>query len=65
MIKKDWYKSTASTNDGTHCVETRIHDDGSVDVRNSRFPDGPLVSFTREEWAAFLVGARRGEFDDR
>lgn len=65
MIKKGWYKSSESSNDGTHCVECRIHTDGSVDVRNSRFPSGPVVSFTREEWSAFLVGARRGEFDDQ
>jgi hypothetical protein len=34
-----------------------------VDVRNSKKQDGPSVSFTKEEWAAFIGGARNGEFD--
>jgi hypothetical protein len=30
---------------------------------NSRFVDGPFLSYTRDEWAAFLDGAKKGEFD--
>lgn len=62
---RDWFKASASSNDGTHCVEAKIHDDGSVDVRDSKQNGtGPVLSFTREEWAAFLDGARKGEFDN-
>jgi len=31
-------------------------------VRNSRFPDGPALLFTRAEWDAFLKGALDGDF---
>lgn len=33
-------------------------------MRNSRDPSGPVLVYTRAEIAAFLDGARRGEFDD-
>lgn len=39
-------------------------DDGDkILVRDSRDPDGPRLSFTRQEWAKFLAGVRGGRFD--
>jgi hypothetical protein len=32
-------------------------------VRNSRDPGGPTLSFTADEWTAFLAGAVESEFD--
>jgi hypothetical protein len=61
MIVRDWYKSSLSVQNA--CVEIRVHETGAVDVRNSKKQDGPSVSFTKEEWAAFIGGARNGEFD--
>ncbi|MFG2722005.1 DUF397 domain-containing protein [Streptomyces sp. NPDC048416] len=57
-----WVKATASDayND---CVEIARLPDGEVAVRNSRFPAGPALIFTSSELAAFLDGARKGEFD--
>lgn len=60
-VVRDWYKSSLSVQNA--CVETRVHADGSVDVRNSKKPGGPSVSFTKEEWTAFVGGVRNGEFD--
>ena len=55
-----WRKSTAS---GTgNCVEVSLAA-GSVLMRNSRNPQGPVLSFTHPEWEAFLTGVRDGEFD--
>lgn len=55
-----WKKSSAS-NSGA-CVE--VHRSGpSMRVRDSKDPAGPQLTFTAPEWAAFLVGARQGEFD--
>jgi predicted secreted Zn-dependent protease len=31
---------------------------------NTTQPDGPKISYTRAEIAAFIAGIRRGEFDD-
>jgi Domain of unknown function (DUF397) len=57
-----WIKAKASDSNGS-CVEVRQLDDGCVQVRNSRKPHIALTAFTRAEWAAFLDGARNGEFD--
>lgn len=37
--------------------------EGGVLIRSSRVDDGPVLSFTHEEWVAFLAGVRNGEFD--
>lgn len=57
-----WRKSQHSNPSG-NCVEAARLPAGEVAVRNSRFPDGPALIFTQAEWAAFLLGARDGEFD--
>jgi hypothetical protein len=36
---------------------------GEIAVRNSRFPAGPALIYTPAEIAAFLAGAKDGEFD--
>jgi nitrogen fixation-related uncharacterized protein len=33
-------------------------------MRNSRYPAGPALVYTRAEVAAFLAGVKSGEFDD-
>lgn len=58
-----WRKSRHSGQIG-NCVETALLGNGEVAVRNSRFPSGPALIFTRAEMAAFLAGAKDGEFDD-
>jgi hypothetical protein len=58
-----WRKSKASNPSGA-CVEVAPLPDGQVAVRNSRHPSGPALIYTRAEIAAFLAGARAGEFDD-
>ncbi|WP_328842878.1 DUF397 domain-containing protein [Streptomyces sp. NBC_00258] len=57
-----WVKSTASQGAG-NCVEVACLPDGRVALRNSRHPGGPALVYTREELAAFVAGARNGEFD--
>ena len=47
-----WVKSRHSNAEGT-CVA----------LRNSRDPDGPALVYTPAEVAAFLAGAKDGEFD--
>jgi hypothetical protein len=56
-----WVKATASDS-FNNCVEIARLADGEVAMRNSRFPHGPALVFTRSEFAAFLDGAGRGEF---
>lgn len=56
-----WRKSSASGEAGG-CVEIAMSPT-SVHVRNSRNSGGPQLVFLHQEWAAFLVGARNGEFE--
>jgi hypothetical protein len=58
-----WRKSRASNPSGS-CVEIAGLPDGEIAVRNSRYPSGPALIYTRAEIAAFLAGAKAGEFDD-
>ena len=55
-----WIKATAS-NGGNNCVEMRRQGQ-HVQVRDSKNPDGPALTFTSDEFAAWLAGARGGEF---
>lgn len=57
-----WTKSTRSGPTGGNCVEVAFLPGGDVAMRNSRQPDGPALIFSPAEWAAFIGGARDGEF---
>ncbi|WP_042396077.1 DUF397 domain-containing protein [Streptacidiphilus carbonis] len=57
-----WQKSRLSNSQGD-CVELARLADGDVAVRNSRFPDGPALIYTRAEIAALIDGMKKGEFD--
>jgi hypothetical protein len=59
---RKWIKATASTGNGA-CVEATSVKEGEILVRNSRDPEGPILSFTKAEWIAFLAGVKAGEFD--
>jgi hypothetical protein len=58
-----WRKAIASQGNG-NCVEMAALPDGSVAVRDSKNPDGAILTFTRSEIRAWIAGARDGEFDD-
>lgn len=57
-----WVKSRHSNAEG-NCVEVAPLSDGAIALRNSRDPDGPALVYTAAEVAAFLAGAKDGEFD--
>ena len=57
---KLWRTATASG--GTGCVQVRS-DNGMVLVGDSKNPD-PILSYTRREWAAFIDGVKKSEFDE-
>lgn len=44
------------------CVLVAIDGDDML-VRDSKEVDGPVLRFDRDEWAAFLLAAKDGEFD--
>lgn len=36
---------------------------GTVQIRDSKDPDGPILTFSRDGWAAFIDEAKKGEYD--
>ena len=60
----DWHKSSRSSG-GDNCVEIAFAADGrAVGVRDSKQGGrGPVLEFTRGEWAGFLAHAKTGQFD--
>lgn len=44
------------------CVEQAVDADGNILLHNSQEPGTELL-FTPDEWNAFLIGVKRGEFD--
>jgi hypothetical protein len=57
-----WIKSSLSFANG-NCFEVQFLTDGGVQVRNSRDHSQGILTFTADEWQAFLGGVRNGEFD--
>lgn len=57
-----WRKSS-KCDTGT-CVEMAVTVEGSVAVRDSKDPDGPVLRFTQSEWRGFM-GVIRGNGYDR
>lgn len=55
-----WIRSSFC--EATTCVEVSVRDD-VVLVRDSKRPEVPALTYTPEEWAAFIAGVRAGEFD--
>lgn len=58
-----WIKSTRSGSDG-ECVEIARGAHG-VAVRDSKDPDGPILTFDATAWRAFVADVKRGGFDRR
>lgn len=58
----NWRKSSRSGG-GDNCVEVAFAADGTVGVRDSKNPTGPVLEFTPTEWDAFAGGVRDGEFN--
>jgi hypothetical protein len=62
VLSESWKKSTRSGPNG-QCVEARQAFTGDVEIRNSNDLSQGVMSFTPDEWAAFIEGAKDNEFD--
>jgi hypothetical protein len=59
-ISLGWRRSSRCANSG--CVEVARRGDKVV-VRDSKIDDSPVLSYTSDEWGAFVAGVKAGEFD--
>lgn len=55
-----WRKSSRC--DSAGCVEVAWAGD-LIAVRDSKTSDGPILRFSRAEWASFVAGVRAGDFE--
>jgi Domain of unknown function (DUF397) len=58
-----WYKSTFSNGSGGACVEVASNLPGIVAVRDSKDPNGPKLTTTKQAWSAFVQGIKATEFE--
>jgi hypothetical protein len=56
-----WFKSSFSGGGG--CVEVAHLPEGGVALRDTKDRTKAAHVYTRDEWQAFLIGAKNGEFD--
>lgn len=57
----EWVKSSYSGNNGD-CVEVAVLPGGGRALRDSKHPGGPALTFTADEFSAFVRGTANGEF---
>jgi hypothetical protein len=49
-----WFTSSYSSNEGGNCVEVASHT-SAVHVRDSKTPDGPILTVAADTWSDFLT----------
>lgn len=59
----EWKKSRRSGPQGGNCVEVRRTEDCNVQVRDSKHPNDPALTFTADQWNTFIGSAKDGEFN--
>jgi Domain of unknown function (DUF397) len=61
-VEVAWHKASGSYAN-QNCVEAGPGACGMVHVRDSKDPDGPVLTFTAALWAAFTAGVKDGQLD--
>jgi hypothetical protein len=57
-----WRKSSRSGQEGGQCVEVADHS-AAIAIRDSKNPDGPMLSFYRTEFKGLLDQVKSGHLD--
>ncbi|WP_037969496.1 DUF397 domain-containing protein [Streptosporangium amethystogenes] len=58
-----WRKASRSGTNGGDCIEVAPLSQGRVAIRDTEAPDQAPYVVRGEVWAAFVDGAKKGEFD--
>jgi hypothetical protein len=57
-----WRRAARCAGDGD-CIEVAHFPEGEVAIRSSKDAHGNYLTFSTEEWRAFVDGVESGEFD--
>ncbi len=63
LSRATWRKSSYSNGTGGSCVEITTlpgHDGHAIAVRDSKDPDGPVLTFTPAQWRHLTVRIKTG-----
>jgi Domain of unknown function (DUF397) len=58
-----WRKSSYSGNGGGNCVEVASNLPHIVAIRDSKNPNGPRLTCSREAWSDFVQSVKEDEFN--
>ena len=58
-----WRKSSYSGNGGGSCVEVARNRPAVAAVRDSKDPDGPILTVARGAWQHFIADIKAGRYD--
>jgi hypothetical protein len=58
LSRAEWRKASRSSSNGGNCVEVARNLRGIVAVRDSKNPNGPVLTVSRDEWASFTMRLR-------
>jgi Domain of unknown function (DUF397) len=58
LSRAEWRKASKSSSNGGACVEVARNLPGIVAVRDSKNPEGPVLTVSRHEWARFITCLR-------
>ena len=53
MTQFEFVKSSYSSPNGGECIEVALNRPGTVAIRDSKDPEGPVLLFTPSAWTAF------------
>ncbi|MFD8456516.1 DUF397 domain-containing protein [Streptomyces antimycoticus] len=56
-----WRKSSYSNGSGGNCIEMAELKCGETAVRDSKFPDGPVIGVSHRAWVDFVGAVRDGQ----
>lgn len=59
MTEYKWRKASRSGAQGDNCVEVATNVPGVVAVRDSKNPDGSVLTVSPAEWRAFVAALER------
>ncbi|MEU4579992.1 DUF397 domain-containing protein [Nonomuraea sp. NPDC023979] len=63
LAAASWRKATKSGSNGGNCLEVAPLSGGRVAIRDTEAPDQAPYVVRGPVWAAFIDGAKMGEFD--